>query len=258
MDPKDFIGEILTEFYNEIGINYNVEKGKSSNLTRYFNFRLKLIETRLRNVYISKESVPNIFFSKNRANIFKLLEQIRNGIDVNPHQSRQFLNPDYHDMLFNDWAIHHLHLSHTKKNENEYFHERTGELLFLKIYENDAYVLNIKHHKDKNVWSNTDIIRLIRNNWNFLLKPFEVGSGNWFPNLNDEEIGILRNKGYTFSINVDDKAYLMLGHGYAVSGDNGTATSLANEVIRWIGENLETFNSNKIIFKKLLKEKMGL
>lgn len=161
-------------------------------------------------------------------------------------------------MMFNDWAIHHLHLNHTKRNENDYFHERTGELLFLKIYENSAYVLDIKHHKDKNVWSNIEIIRLIRNNWNYLLEPFEVGSGNWSPNLSDEEIGIMRNKGYTFSINVDDKTYVMLGYGYSASGHNGTDNSLANKVIRWIGENLETYNSDKITFKKLLKEQMGL
>lgn len=258
MNPKDFIDDILSEFYKEIGINYTIEKGKSTNLTRYFNLRLKLIETRPRKVYISKESVPNIFLSKNRSNILKLLENIRNGIDVNPHQSRQFLNPDYHDMMYNDWAIHHLHLSHIKKRENDYFNERTGELLFLKVFENNAYILDVKHHKDKNVWSNTDIIRLIRNNWNYLLEPFEVGKGNWSPNFNDEEIGIMRNKGYTFSINVDNKTYLMLGHGYSTSGDNSTAISLANEVIRWIGKNLELYNVDKIVFKKLLKKQMGL
>lgn len=258
MDPKDFIDEILNEFYEEIGINYKIEKGQSINLTRYFNFRLKLIESRPRNVYISKESVPNIFLSKNKNNILKLLEKLKKGIDINPHQSRQFLNPDYHDMLFNDWAIHHLHLCHTKKKKNDYFYERTGELLFLKIYENNAYVLDIKHHKDKNVWSNTDIIRLIRNNWDYLLQPFEVGSGNWYPNLNDEEIGIMRSKGLTFSINVDDKTYLMLGHGYSVSGDNGTANRMANEVIRWIGRNLEIYNSDAATFKKLLKKQMAL
>lgn len=74
MNPKDFIDEILTEIYNEIGINFKVERGKSSNLARYFNFRLKLTETRPRNVYISKESISNIFLSKNSANILNFLK----------------------------------------------------------------------------------------------------------------------------------------------------------------------------------------
>ncbi len=258
MKPEDLIDEILIEFYNKLGINYKIRAEKSLNLSRYFNFRLKLIEAKPRNVYISKESASNIYNSENMTNIFKLLEKIKKGIDINSHQSKQFFNPDYHDMMFNDWGIQHLHLSHTKKNKNQYFNDRTGELLFLKVYENSAYVLDIKKHKDKNVWSNTDIIRIIRNNWNFLLEPFEIGDGNWFPNLNDEEIGAVRNKGYTFSINVDDKTYLMLGHGYAISGDNMTSNSLANEVYRWIGKNLDLFNSDKTNFKNKLRKQMKL
>ena len=68
----------------------------------------------------------------------------------------------------------------------------------------------------------------------------------------------MRSKGLTFSINVDDKTYLMLGHGYSVSGDNGTANRMANEVIRWIGRNLEIYNSDAATFKKLLKKQMAL
>ncbi|TDX83094.1 hypothetical protein [Epilithonimonas xixisoli] len=258
MKPQDLIDEILEQFYNGIGIKYKHQKDESISLSRYFNFRLKLIAVRPRNVYVSKESLPNIYFSENRESIFLLLEKLRNGIDVNPFQSKQFFNSDYHDMMFNDWAIHHLHLNHTKKNSTDYFNIRTGELLFVKISEDTAYVLDLKKHNDKNVWSNKDIIRIIRNNWNYLIEPYEVGGGQWYPNLNDEEIGIMRNKGFSFSINVDDKTYLMIGHGYSVSGDNGTAVELANEIYRWIGKNIDLFDSDIKKFKILLKKQMQL
>lgn len=258
MKPQDLINDILVDFYKKFQIKYRITSDTSKSLSRYYNFRLKFIEIKPRNVQISKESIPGIFLSDHKDDILKLLNKIRDGSDLNPYQSKQLFNADYHDMMFNDWGIRHLHLNHDKQKPNDYFNIRTGHLLFAKFDRENAYVLDIKHHKDKYVWSNTDIIRIIRHNWNHLLEPFEVGSGKWFPNLNDEEIGVVRNKGYTFSINVDDKTYLMLGDGYASSGDNLQATRLANEVYRWIGKNLALFDKDKDVFKTQLKRKMHL
>lgn len=258
MKQQDLINEILKQFYSEFKIKHKYNKNGELELSRYFNFRLKLIETKPRNVNISKESIKNIFISEHKNDIFNLLEKIKKGIDINPHQSKQSFNVDYHDMLFNDWGIHHLHLNHNKKNPKDYFNIRTGPLLFIKFEKNSAYVLGLQNHYDKNIWSNTDIIRMLRNNWNHLLEPFEIGNGNWFPNFNDEEIGAVRNKGYTFSINVDNKTYLGIGDGYSVTGDNSTSISLANEVFRWIGRNIELFEKDKTEFKKELIKQMKL
>ncbi|MEO4007301.1 hypothetical protein [Flavobacterium sp. CAU 1735] len=258
MRPQDLINDILFEFYKKFNIKHKITGDDSVGLSRYYNFRLKFIEAKPRRVLISKESIKNIFLSDHKNDILLLLDKMKKGMDINPYQSKQSFNADYHDMLFNDWGIRHFHLNHNKQKPNDYFHIRTGNLLFAKFEGDEAYILDVKHHKDKNVWSNTDIIRLIRNNWNHILEPYEVGSGSWYPNFNDEEIGIVRNKGYIFSINVDDKTYMMLGDGYAVSGDNMEATRLAIEVYRWIGKNLELFEKDVETFKKQLKMRMHL
>lgn len=258
MKPQDIIDEILLEFYKKYNIRHKLQNDRSLNLSRYFNFRLKLIEIKPRQVHVSKESISNIILSEHKNDIIILFDKIKKGFDINPYQSKQSFNADYHDMMFNDWGIHHLHLNHNKGKEKDYFNSRTGFLLLVKFDNNNAYIINIKHHTDENLWSDTNIIRLIRNNWNYLLEPFEIGTGNWFPKLNDSEIGNIRNKGYTFPINVDDKTYLMLGHGYACSGDNMTAGDLANNVYRWIGQNLDLFNKDKKNFKALLKKQIHL
>lgn len=257
MKPQDLIDEILVDFYKKFNIKYKVNTN-NSNLSRYYNFRLKFIEVKPRRVCVSRESMFNIFASEQKENILILLNKIKRGYDLNPYQSKQSFNADYHDMMFNDWGIHHLHLDHNKQKPNDYFNIRTGHLLFVKFDKDCAYVLDVQHHKSNAPWSNTDLIRIIKNNWNHLLEPCEVGAGNWFPKLNDSEIGALRNKGYTFTINVDDKTYLMLGDGYATSGDNMSANKLANDVYRWIGKNLTLFDSDIEGFKIQLKEKMHL
>ena len=254
----DLIHEIIEDFYKEYKITYQKHTNISLKLARYFNVRLKFIEIRPRKVHVSKEFIKDIFVSEYKDDILLLLEKIKRGIDVNPNQSKKSFNADYHDMLFNDWNIHHLHLNHNKKRPRDYFNIRTGPLLFIKFDLNNAYVLDVKHHHDQNVWSDTDIIRIIRNNWNYLLEPYEVGDGNWFPNLDDEGMGNLRNKGYIYPVNVDNKTYMLLGHGYATSGDNMTANRLADDVHRWVGKNLEFFKSDKENFKKELLEKMYL
>jgi len=254
----DLIHEIIEDFYRKYKIRYQKHNKISLMLARYFNIRLKFIEMRPRKVHVSKEFIKDIFVSEHKNDIVLLLEKIRRGIDVNPHQSKQSFNADYHDMLFNDWNIHHLHLNHNKRRSRDYFNIRTGPLLFIKFDLNNAYVIDIKHHHDEHVWSDVDIIRIIRNNWNYLLEPYEIGDGNWFPKLDNEEMGSLRNKGYTYPINVDDKTYLLVGGGYATSGDSLTATRLAGEVHRWIGKNLELFKTDEQSFKKELLKKMYL
>ncbi|MBA9074820.1 hypothetical protein GGR22_002993 [Flavobacterium gossypii] len=258
MKPQDLIDGILLEFYKKYNVRHKTQSNQLLNLSRYFNFRLKLIEIKPRKVHVAKECITKIFLSEHKNDILLLIDKIKKGFDINPYQSKQSFNVDYHDMMFNDWGIHHLHLNHNKEKAKDYFNKRTGDLLIIKFDKDNAYVITIKHHHDKNVWSDTDTIRSIRDNWNYLLKPFEVGNGNWNPKLKDSEIAIMRNKGYTFPINVDDKTYLMLGHGYASSGDNIAAGTLAGNVYRWIGENLELFNKDKEYFKVLLKKKMHL
>ncbi len=159
------------------------------------------------------------------------------------------------DLLFNDWGIHHLHLRSDKENPSDYFNGRTGLLLFVKFTIDTAYFLDIKSHDD---WSNTDFIRIIQRNWPEIIADREIPNTQWSPNFNDEKIGILRKKGYLFGINVDEKAYLILGHGRTSSGDNAMAIRLANEVWRWVGENKHLFDTNLDTFKLGLNEQLHI
>jgi len=256
MKPEDLIDKILEEFYSQYNVTFQAHTNKSLLLARYFNFRLKLIPKKPRKIQISKESIANIYLTELKNDILKLFEKIEKGIDINPYQSKRSFNADYHDMLFNDWGIHHLHLSNEKKNINDYFHKRTGPLIFIKFQGNYAYIIDVKKHNDKNVWSNTELLRIIKNNWEFLIEPYKVGNHKWFPEMDDNEIGIMRNKGYTFPVNIDGNAYLLLGDGYSCSGDNMSANFLADEVYRWIGKNLDLFEENPKKFKRLLCQKM--
>lgn len=258
MTPQTILKEILEDFFNQFGIKYKKHDRESLLLTRYYNFRLKYIVLGQRQIRVSKELSQKISTHPKQNAIFDIFDRTIKGLDINPYQSKEAFNADFHDMLFNDWGIHHLHLSNEKKNPTDYFHTRTGDLLFIRFTDEIAYFLDIKSHKDKNVWSDTDLIRIIQKNWEDTIKDKEVPNVKWNPDLNDEQIGILRNKGYLFGINVDDKAYLMLGHGQASSGDNMMAGRMADEVWRWIGKNKHLLDIDTTQFKIQLKERLSI
>jgi len=258
MTPQSILTEILEDFFNQFGIKYKKHDKENLILTRYYNFRLKYIVAGQRQIRVSKELSSKIATHQNRNGIFDIFTHIMKGQDLNQYQSKESFNADFHDLLFNDWGIHHLHLSSEKKKATDYFNNRTGDLLFVRFTNDIAYFLDIKSHKDKNVWSDTDLIRIIQRNWAESICDKEVEGITWHPQLNDEEIGKFRKAGLLFGINVDGKAYLLLGHGQATSGDNMMASSLSNEIWRWIGQNKRLIETDLTGFKIGLKERLSI
>ncbi|SHE95394.1 hypothetical protein [Chryseobacterium sp. OV279] len=256
-EVENLINEILSDFYLNTNVKYKIHNSVNLSLVRYFNFRLKYIAVVPRKIMISKELLKSIENNKSLNILFliQIFNKASKGLDLNPFQSKQSFNSNVHDSLFNDWGIHHLHISHEKATDQDFFNRRTGPLLFVRFTDDTAYFIDVKPHNNKNVWSNRDFIRILKNNWPESIERFEAGF-RIYPDLDDSDIGILRNKGYLFGINVDDKSYLLLGHGQATSGDNMMASRLANNVWRWVGEHIELIQNNKSLFKKKLIEQL--
>lgn len=250
-EVENLINEILSDFYLKTDVKYKIHNSINLSLVRYFNFRLKYIAIVPRRIMISTELLKSIENNKslNILSLIQIFNKASKGLDLNPFQSKQSFNSNVHDSLFNDWGIHHLHISHEKATDQDFFNRRTGPLLFVRFTDDTAYFIDIKPHNDKNVWSNRDFIRILKNNWPESIERFEAGF-KIYPDLDDSDISILRKKGYLFGINVDDKSYLLLGHGQATSGDNMMASKLANNVWSWVGEHIELVQNNKSLFKK--------
>lgn len=257
MSPENILIEIIEEFFQQFGIKYKRQE-PSLQLTRYFNFRLKYIIVGPREIRISDLLLQKIQGHPHQNGITDILANTVGGRDLNPYQSKDSFNADFHDGLFNDWGIHHLHLDSTKKKAGDYFNARTGLLLFVRFTEKVAYFLDIKSHSDINVWSDRDLIRIIQKNWPDSIKEKEVEGVQWYPDLTDEQIGKFRRPGVIYGLNVDGKSYLFLGHGQATSGDNLMASRMAGEAWRWVGQHLSVLETNPSLFKQKLKDRLGI
>jgi hypothetical protein len=257
MTPEEIATNVLAQFYSKYDIVYKIHDHSSLQLTRYFNFRLKFIDLRPRSIQISDELNVKLNQGSYEDAIFDIIRKTGKGMDINPYQSRESFNADYHDRLFNDWGIHHLHLSTTKKKPMDYFYARSGPLLFARFTPTVAYLLDVKFHNAINVWSDRDFLRIIIRNW-----PESIAHAKhptiFEPDLDDAQIAILRKKGYLFGVNVDGAGYMLLGHGQATSGDNIMAGRMAGEVWRWVGEHLDLLSQNQSGFEAGLKQQLGM
>ncbi|NOQ25426.1 MAG: hypothetical protein GQ564_08690 [Bacteroidales bacterium] len=78
------------------------------------------------------------------------------------------------------------------------------------------------------------------------------------PDLNEEEIETLRKNGCLFGINVDNKGYLLIGHGQASSGDNRLACDWVIKLNVWLKINRDKFFTDSETFISDLKSLLFL
>lgn len=259
MFAEKTVNDLLDQYFNHFGIKNQKQDRVGLRLTRYFNFRLKYILVKKRQILVSKELAPKIASSPHNEGIIEILYRTAVGYDLNPFQSKESFNSDYNDLLFNDWGIHHLHLSKDKKNPKNFFNSRTGSLLFVRFTDSIAYFIDVKHHKDPNVWSDRDLLRIIQRNWASSIADKQSRSAvGWSEELSDEDLGALRKMGYMTGIEVDGKFYMLLGHGQASTGDNIMAGRMADKVLRWIGENENLFRVDHQKFVTSLVDNLSM
>jgi len=169
------------------------------------------------------------------------------------------------DLLLNFFGIHHLHLENNYNNRatkgikftiNENF-ERGKELLYAKVDKDKVYLIDINNH---DLFDN-DILRIIKNNWNHLLEPYESNL-SYISDYSDAESKELLQNGINAPYKIDDKIYVFLG--ISAIGTSHTdfmdSKNFFNEIQKYYNEivNLKkeiTLNKIKQLNKSIVKEK---
>jgi hypothetical protein len=124
---------------------------------RYLNLTRRLISPAPRKVLLAREFTCPAELAQS----FEVLRQkIESGDDLRPHLSRGFMNLDSHDMLLNDWGIHHLHLGIAVQSDG--FVERTGPVLFARFTATNAYLISVHEHGS---WSRQEFVKVLHHNW---------------------------------------------------------------------------------------------
>lgn len=137
-------------------------------LLTYVSVIVKLIPSKPRTVLISNELneklKDNTYPTDKKDSINKIIENLKNGKDINGCLSKTYINnPLASDKLLDDWGIHHLHLSGCDKDFFDLNRKMTEDLLMAIILNDKAYLIDVTDH-DPNIWYNENFIEIILNN----------------------------------------------------------------------------------------------
>jgi hypothetical protein len=143
-------------------------------LCKWYDYHARAISRRPRAVLESPEfQQARRDLTTDRQNALQRIEEkLKKGDDVTGHLSKRILNAGSPDLLLADWRIHHIHISDTKASPNQMFFDRSDKLAFALITPDAAYFVNICDHNQRNVWTDTRLLEIVRGAWPNLLRPF--------------------------------------------------------------------------------------
>ncbi|MEZ5529534.1 MAG: hypothetical protein R3E57_06325 [Porticoccaceae bacterium] len=181
----------------------------------------------------------------------KFESEVTSGKNLNPYLSRGLRNLDYDDLLLNDWGIYHFHLG--EKIESDGFVNRTGPLLFARVSDDTAYLINIFKHGG---WSKKELIEIVHRNWPQSIEHYKVkGILGMASEINDDDHAQLRKSGISTFVEMSDGViYGMLGGGYAMDGSSIEARTYSDRMLNLLVEIEEHAKNNVEEIARLVLE----
>ena len=161
--------------------------------------------------------------------------KIESGEDIAPHLSKRLLDLHYKDDLLYHWGLHHLHLGISIESDG--FVQRTKHLLFCRFEDENAYFIDVLPHEG--AWTLQRLVEEIHDNWPDTIRRhrFQNGTADF---LSDTHVKVLRSKNTNHCVSVrDGTAYLPLGGGVTLSGDNVIDIAQADYWLECVGRQQE-------------------
>jgi hypothetical protein len=214
-------------------------------LYQFFNiFMKKQVVAKPRSIFTSKE------LEQKKSNnpiwlqdFMVIVGKIENGDDINEHLSKLSVNAKYNDPMLNDWGIHHIHLSTTKKTPSQKFYDRSAYLLLAFFQDDVTYLIEVlphPDHQDKVFWSQKNIIEIINNNWGKLLENWQLkGVVGTERNTSDIERSQLREVHINSPIQLGGQVFMGPGGGTTAAGTSVEVQMSCDNLL----ENLERFQT---------------
>jgi hypothetical protein len=185
----DFVGEWTSNIRAGLaaaGYAVSADLNHNELCHRYMNLQRRLVSRRPRAVFKAIEFTCPWELAES---FTQVQQKIETGDDLRPHLSRGLTDLEGHDMLLNDWGIHHLHLGTTLDSDG--FVERTGPVLFVRFENDFAYLLTVLPHGS---WARQDFVRSLHRNWPQSISLYRLqGVVGLAQELADEDIAQARN-----------------------------------------------------------------
>lgn len=227
----DFVRDVAvrcTGMLSAAGYTYQAANDRET-IRTYGSVKRRRITTRPRSVYKAAYTVPAHLTAGEQ----QLIEKVKSGADLWPHQSRKIGNAAFEDGMLNDYGLQHFHLGTTPDPTRPNLLQGTNELLFAVVKENDFHALGIFDHK---AWSKQALLGIIQAHWPKLIDPYVLKGGEHMKVLGlrhdytDEKAAKLRKAGVNVLTQGADGS-VRAGPGGGIT-TNGKSISTTRDVIK--------------------------
>lgn len=232
-------------------------------LTRWLDFRLRIIDPRPRRVHLS-DCFPKVLDAATNKALRSMVDAIERGDDINRFQSKGLLysdssgsrRADRTDLLWGDWGMHHLHVADYLPNHSSGFVPRSDYLLFVMVFRNDVICIDVRAHAEgPELFSDQELVRIVARNWPDVMKPFELkGVLPTGVTLTSDERKQLRRSGVATPLEIDGKVYMGLGFGITTASIPLRVTLAKDRVMRSIAHLAELVADPSGQFQQALPE----
>ena len=182
-------------------------------LPKYFDSLRRWPAARLRRVW----EADDFLCPQEKVKGWELLrKKVLKGEDLRPHLAREHSDLSHLDGLLNEWGVHYLHLGLQPYFKDCSFVDRTKQLLFALITDDDFYAINIyPQHGD---WETAEILESLHRNWPQVVARYRIPRVPG-ENLGKQERKNLRNANVqAFTAVSDGTVYAPIRGGVASSG----------------------------------------
>jgi len=233
---------IAIDLVSVYGLKFEEEVADLSEpLLRWLDFTTRYISHVPRTVLRSNK-FPTAHATEVKAALDLVEQRLTSGQDINPYQSKGLTlysdtsaakRQQRTDLLWADWGIHHLHLTTSPILAGDYFSPRSDWLLFCLVGQDSVGLIDIRHHSEKDVFSDPSLLKVVADTWPELMERFRLKGVQAATPANHSagEVSSLRRAGVTSFVEINNQLYMGPGMG-VTTASTPTRVSLASIKIR--------------------------
>lgn len=214
-DVADGLRRVMSEAGYDVS---SIEIDDHKALIAFAKWNRYLIQPQPRHVF-----KPCGFDSAGHSAGLEMLEKaIISGDDLTIFMSRNIADITARDGLLDHWGIHHFHLG-TQLEPRHRIMKRTGQLLFCRIDDHNAYFIKVAPHGS---WYQQELLTILHENWPQSIEFARIkGATGVEHQFNDDEVKSLRDVDSNVLLEVADGAVYM-GPGMGTTGDGTNVMDL--------------------------------
>lgn len=245
----DLQNDLRGQLYRRLGKAGYKDVDEEHAVLQFYKLLKRQIAPRPRRVLYSKEfTCPEKY--EQALNEFE--EKARRGDDIRPYMSSKLRFADYDDLLLNDWGIQHFHLTRWFNKDGSA--KSSNYEIFAYVTDAALHMIQVYHHQAEDLYSKQEMVRIIRDNWPWLIEKFHIdGALELEEKFDDHAYGEIRKAHVGTFVELEEgEIYGMIGGGYASNGFSlealrnadfwlnrlGTFQKVAVENAVWIGQTI--------------------